>query len=555
MQSKLLHFFQKNHSSNHSCFNDTSQPLPRLHLPVALKCNIKCKYCERVISNSNEICPGHTKEVITPDAAFQKAKDFIDKYGEDVIIGIAGPGDPCENKETFTTFQKIRDTFKQVKLCLCTNGLKLIEYIPLLKNLSINHLSITLNTLNPETAKRIYARINIDENEQSKGNPFDYFIQQQIAGIEEAVKQNIVVKVNTVYIPGINNNEIIDLSKYLSKIPVSVHNIIPLVPKGEFKHIKRPDNDELNTLRKKCNQYINTFSKCKQCRADCIDIPEKKVSVDRRFWLKASGFALASGLLSHATPNTGASFNGKSLAVWSCGGLAEAFIPANKEYEEMTGCKINYTGAFAAALGKSLLGNAETEVFAPRVLELAKKLKKAEKMVSYSPLCFTQYLIVVPVDNPANIKGIHDLKREGVRVLLSVNASPPGGKAVLGILKKAGIIKMVLKNTVFKGDCVQTDIPLLIKGKADVAIVEKRVTMLPQFKDKLKTISIPEKIIPAMPIPFTIGMMKYAQNREMANHYIEFICSEKGQQHFHNAGFITAMSNEGKRLISKYGVA
>ncbi|MGA9753691.1 MAG: twin-arginine translocation signal domain-containing protein [Desulfobaccales bacterium] len=49
------------------------------------------------------------------------------------------------------------------------------------------------------------------------------------------------------------------------------------------------------------------------------------------------------------------------LQVWSCGGLAEAMMPANQLYEQKTGVKISYTGAFAAALGKSLLGSAQTE--------------------------------------------------------------------------------------------------------------------------------------------------------------------------------------------------
>ena len=68
--------------------------------------------------------------------------------------------------------------------------------------------------------------------------------------------------------------------------------------------------------------------------------------------------------------------NGESLQVWSCGGLAEAFIPANEEFLKNTGVHIAYTGAFAAALGKSLLGSAQTEVFAPRVIQLSKKLKQ-----------------------------------------------------------------------------------------------------------------------------------------------------------------------------------
>ena len=40
----------------------------------------------------------------------------------------------------------------------------------------------------------------------------------------------------------------------------------------------------------------------------------------------------------------------KILQVWSCGGLAEAFMPANERYSEMTGIEVAYTGAFAAGI-------------------------------------------------------------------------------------------------------------------------------------------------------------------------------------------------------------
>jgi len=116
----------------------------------------------------------------------------------------------------------------------------------------------------------------------------------------------------------------------------------------------------------------------------------KKDKINRRSFIKASGIALT-GTLASPLMSSASGFKNESLQAWSCGGLAEAFIPASREYELKTGCKIAYTGAFAAALGKSLFGSATTEVFAPRVLELAQKLKKAGKMLSFQPLCFTKY--------------------------------------------------------------------------------------------------------------------------------------------------------------------
>ena len=279
----------------------------------------------------------------------------------------------------------------------------------------------------------------------------------------------------------------------------------------------------------------------------------KKDKMDRRSFIKASGITLASTIAAPLTASAN-NYTNESLQSWSCGGLAEAFIPANTEYEKLTGSQIAYTGAFAAALGKSLLGNATTEVFAPRVLQLAKKLKSVGKMLSFKPLCFTKYVLVTPKGNPAGIKGIEDMGKDGIRVILTPNASIPGGKASMIILQKAGVFKQAKKNAVMLGDCVQTAMADLIKGKGDVAVMEQRLTRIPDFQNKSETIDIPEKFIPGKPVPFTIGIMKWAKNRELAEDYINFILSEKGQAYFENAGFIPALSEEGERLTKKYGV-
>ncbi len=276
-------------------------------------------------------------------------------------------------------------------------------------------------------------------------------------------------------------------------------------------------------------------------------------NISRRNFIKASGAAAASGLL----VSSGAlaqKTETKTLQVWSCGGLSEAFVPADREFEQKTGVTISYTGAFAAALGKSLLGNAKTEVFAPRVVNLSKKLKDEGKMVWYKPLCFTRYVLAVPKGNPAGITSIKDMAKSGIRVMLSFGASPPGGKATMGLMKKAGVLEGAQKNAVFNGDCVQRTTKILVNGKADAGIVEQRITCLPEFRGKLDMIPIDEKYFPLPPMTFTIGMMKWAKDPEVAKNYIDFILSPEGQKHFENAGFIPAISDEGKRLIKKFGV-
>lgn len=242
------------------------------------------------------------------------------------------------------------------------------------------------------------------------------------------------------------------------------------------------------------------------------------------------------------------------LNVWSCGGLAEAFIPANRKFKAETGVEIAYTGAFAAALGKSLLGSAVTEVFAGRVLGLAKKLREADKMIYFKPLCFTRYVMVTPKGNPAGISNIQDLGKPGTRVVLAPDASPPGGQAVTGLLKKAGILDQAVQNAVIEGSCVQRTMEDIIKGNGDVSVVEYRLTRMPAFLSKTEVIPIPVQYFPPPPLTFTIGVMKHATDRKLADRYVDFITSEEGQFYFQQAGFIPANSETGRTLTEKLGV-
>ncbi len=273
---------------------------------------------------------------------------------------------------------------------------------------------------------------------------------------------------------------------------------------------------------------------------------------DRRRFLKAAALSTC-GLLFAAGP-VRAQTGGGVLQVWSCGGLAEAMMPANERFQAATGTQVVYTGAFAAALGKSLLGSATTDVFAGRVLDLAKKLRAKGKMTSFAPLCFSRYVLVTPKGNPAGIKGIEDLARPGVRVVLAPEASPPGGAAALKILEKAGILEAAMKNAVTKGSCVQRTMDDITAGRGDASIVELRVTRLPAFTGRMDVIDIDEALFPPAPLTFTIGVMKSAKNPAVAASYVKYLTSPEGQAYFERQGFIAAASDKGRQLVEKFGV-
>ena len=48
--------------------------------------------------------------------------------------------------------------------------------------------------------------------------------------------------------------------------------------------------------------------------------------------------------------------------------------------------------------------------------------------------------------------------------------------------------------------------------------------------------------------------MKDAKDTKLADHYLNYICSEEGQAFFETAGFIPAISEKGREMTEKLGV-
>lgn len=94
--------------SEHPCFcEDAHHTFARMHLPVAPKCNIQCNYCNRKFDCCNESRPGVTSEVLDPQQALAKVKAVKEAIPQLSVIGIAGPGDPLANENTFQALELI----------------------------------------------------------------------------------------------------------------------------------------------------------------------------------------------------------------------------------------------------------------------------------------------------------------------------------------------------------------------------------------------------------------------------------------------------------------
>ena len=265
----------KNKIQGHPCFGGNHKKNGRMHLAVAPKCNIKCGYCSRKHDCANESRPGVTSRLLTPREAIEKVREVMASpvLGPIIkVVGIAGPGDPLANEETFETFRMVKEEFPQLMLCLSTNGLLLPESIDRLYELGLHSLTVTINAIDPEIGARIYRHVIYHGRHYSGVEGARILIANQFEGLKRAGELGLTIKVNTVLVPGVNDDQLALIAKRVKELGAFVMNIMPIIPQADFADIEPPSEESMAALRKANEGIIGQFAHCKQCRADAVGL-------------------------------------------------------------------------------------------------------------------------------------------------------------------------------------------------------------------------------------------------------------------------------------------
>ena len=259
----------------HPCYSEKAHTkFARMHLPVAPRCNIQCNYCNRKYDCTNESRPGVTSELLTAEQAVEKIRYVKERIPYLSVIGIAGPGDPLANEETFKTLELVGKEFPELTLCLSTNGLMLPASVDRLKKLGIKFITVTVNAIDPKVGAKMYDFV-IWEGKTLRGEEAAAkLIEKQTEGIKKAVAAGMLVKVNTVMVAGMNDHHIPDVARKVKSLGAYVVNIIPMipVPGTKFAELKAPTTEQRKALQDLCEPDIKQMRHCRFCRADAIGL-------------------------------------------------------------------------------------------------------------------------------------------------------------------------------------------------------------------------------------------------------------------------------------------
>ena len=181
-----------------------------LRVSVTDRCDLRCVYC---MKEKMQFLP--RKDILTLEEIERLCDNFIDLGVEK--IRLTG-GEPLVRNDIIKLIEKLNNKKSATNLkeiTLTTNGTLLKKYAKQLKDNGVERINVSLDTINPEKYNQITRFGNIEK---------------VLDGINEAIDQDIKIKINTVIIKDFNENEIEDLIYWtnLKKIDLTFIEVMPM---------------------------------------------------------------------------------------------------------------------------------------------------------------------------------------------------------------------------------------------------------------------------------------------------------------------------------------
>jgi len=224
-----------------------------------------------------------TSGVLSPVQAIGYLEQVLHAEPRITVMGIAGPGDPFANPAaTLDTLRLARKKFPHLLICLATNGLNLSPYLDDLAGIGVSHVTVTVNAIDPEIGRKIFAWVRDGKIIYRGLEGTELLIRRQLESIRSLKARGIMVKVNFIVIPGVNDRHVEEVAKAMKDLGADLFNCMPMFPNPQtpFENIPEPDKAMLRAVRERAEKHLQQMRHCTRCRADAVGLLEKDRSAE-----------------------------------------------------------------------------------------------------------------------------------------------------------------------------------------------------------------------------------------------------------------------------------
>ena len=249
--------------------------------------------------------------------------------------------------------------------------------------------------------------------------------------------------------------------------------------------------------------------------------------------MKRALVALAAPAVLIATVQPASAQQGPSgeITVFAAASLTESFDAIAKQFQKKypnVDVRFNYDAS--SNLATQINQGAPADVFASADEDNLQKTIDAGT-VTPPPVVFAKNRLEIAVEkgNPKKIKGLADLGKSGLVVVLCAD-QVPCGKYAAESLGKAG----VSVSPASKEENAKATLSKVSIGESDASIVY--VTDVKASKGTTSGVKIADKVNVIATYP--MGVVKDSQNAEAAKAWVQFVTSKDGQKTLRKFGFL-----------------
>ena len=190
-----------------------------------------------------------------------------------------------------------------------------------------------------------------------------------------------------------------------------------------------------------------------------------------------------------------------------------------------------YNFAGSDDLATQITEGAPADVFAAASPKYPDQLHEDGLVDKPEVFATNKLVLIVPKDNPADIKSVNDLKDPDVKLVIGAEGVPIGDYTRT-VLENMGASE-VLGQVVSEEDDVKGVVGKVSLGEADAGFVY--VTDVKPVDDKVTAIELPDEAQAV--VEYEIAVVKAAPHHEAAHQFVEQVLSEGGQAKLRAAGF------------------
>ena len=118
------------------------------------------------------------------------------------------------------TLKRVRAAYPDMLLCVATNGLNIHPYLDDLKAVNTTHVSITINAVDPEIGEKIYSWLRTASAPWDRPREQNYYWNVSLAAVKGLKERDIMVKVNSILLPSINDELRVEVAKKMGEMGV-----------------------------------------------------------------------------------------------------------------------------------------------------------------------------------------------------------------------------------------------------------------------------------------------------------------------------------------------